>query len=512
MKHDADMPSLAETMLACLPLGVALYDVHTLCLLQANTAFLSLLDTFLAPSWHSERIIGHSFTEWGDQTQIAHVAAIFRTVAETGTAYQVEGDRFLAAASHKLSWNWTLVPICDADGHTIQLLQTLCEAPSYVPHTAIEDERVRLHAILDQLPEGVLITEVSTGSISYANAAAADLLGISLLHLIGTPLHRSPQATREGTPFDGQHLHPWQFAVIQALCRETVTSQETLVKRPDGSTIVALTSSAPLWMKNGMMTEAVVVFQDITARKNLERQKSEFLWMANHELRTPITIIQGFAEVLQLEGEERRVDASTLYALIQISEQSQQLTRLIEEMLDVSRIEQTRLILHIASHDLLRSLNQVIEGQSITTNKHSIRLTAEGLQANETLVGNFDEARIGRVFHNLISNAIKYSPDGGEIEVGLRFVAERPHEVLIWVKDQGIGIAAHELPHIFKRFYRASSLADSLSGLGIGLYLVKEVMACHGGRVWVESVEGSGSTFYMLLPLPKSKKIRQTGS
>lgn len=249
------------------------------------------------------------------------------------------------------------------------------------------------------------------------------------------------------------------------------------------------------------MTEAVVVFQDITARKNLEQQKSEFLWMANHELRTPITIIQGFAEILQLEGEERRVDASTQYALTQISEQSQQLTRLIEEMLDVSRIEQGRLTLNIASHDLLRTLTQVIEGQSITTNKHHIRLTVEGLQANKTLTGDFDDARIGRVFHNLISNAIKYSPAGGEIEVGLRLVAERTHEALIWVKDQGIGIAAHEIPHIFNRFYRASNVDRSLSGLGIGLYLVKEVVTCHEGHIWVESVKGSGSTFYLLLSI-----------
>jgi len=501
MQIDGDMTSLAETMLACLPLGVALYDAQTLCLLKANAAFLSSLDTFLAPSWHAGYAVGHPLTEWGYQPQIARVAKIFRIVAEKGTSHQVEGDRFLASGTHRSSWNWTLVPIRDSDGRIVQLLQTLCDARSPVSSTTIEDERVRLHAILDQLPEGVLITDVSTGSISYANAAAADILGISLLNLIGTPLHRHPQATHEGTPFNEQHLQPWQFAVIRALYRETVTSQETLVTRPDGSTIVALTSSAPLWTGRGVMTEAVVVFQDITARKNLEQQKSEFLWMANHELRTPITIIQGFAEILQLEGEERRVGASTQYALTQISEQSQQLTRLIEEMLDVSRIEQGRLTLNIASHDLLRTLTQVIEGQSITTNKHHIRLTVEGLQANKTLTGDFDDARIGRVFHNLISNAIKYSPAGGEIEVGLRLVAERTHEALIWVKDQGIGIAAHEIPHIFNRFYRASNVDRSLSGLGIGLYLVKEVVTCHEGHIWVESVEGSGSTFYVLLSI-----------
>ena len=502
MKNDEDI--LAEAMLAHLPVGVALYDAYTFCLLKANTSFLSLLDTFLAPSWRSESIIRHSFTEWGPQSQIGRLTAIFRSVAETGTSYLTEEESFFPTGTNNPSWKWTLVPVRDANGQIVHLLQTLYEAPSRIPHTAIEDERIHLHAILDQLPEGVLITEVATGSISYANVAAATILGIPLTRLVGTPLHQHTQSQHKETSFNDQHLQPWQFAVIRALYREVVTSQETLVTRPDGSTIVVLTSSAPLWMEDGVMTEAVVVFQDITAHKSLEQQKSEFLWMANHELRTPITVIQGFAEILQLKAEEYHLDEFTLYALTQINEHSQLLTLLVEEMLDLSRIEQARFVLNLASHDLMRILTRVIEGQSVTTNKHSIQLIVQGLQATDTLIGSFDEARIGQVLNNLISNAIKYSPSGGEIEVGLRFVAERPHEVLIWVKDSGIGIAANEIPSIFKRFYRANNLDRSLSGLGIGLYLVREVVMHHGGHVWVESVEGSGSTFYVLLPLNAS--------
>ncbi|HCI82256.1 MAG TPA: hypothetical protein DHW02_21490, partial [Ktedonobacter sp.] len=172
-----------------------------------------------------------------------------------------------------------------------------------ISRAAVENERIRLHTILDQLPEGVLITEVSTGSISYANVAASKLLDIPLSNLIGTTL-RYPQPAHDGISLQSYHLNPWQFVAIQALYRETVISQETLITRPDGSTIIALTSSTPLWIEQGMMTEAVVVFQDITAHKKLKQQKSEFLWMANHELRTPITIIQGFAEILQIEGEK----------------------------------------------------------------------------------------------------------------------------------------------------------------------------------------------------------------
>ncbi len=109
--------------------------------------------------------------------------------------------------------------------------------------------------------------------------------------------------------------------------------------------------------------------------------------------------------------------------------------------------------------------------------------------------------RIIQVLNNLINNAVKYSPDHNEIEVGLRFTVDKPDEVIIWVRDHGIGIAANELPHIYERFHRASNLDRSISGLGIGLYLVNELVTQHEGHIWVESIEGKGSTFYVTLPL-----------
>jgi two-component system sensor histidine kinase VicK len=127
----------------------------------------------------------------------------------------------------------------------------------------------------------------------------------------------------------------------------------------------------------------------------------------------------------------------------------------------------------------------------------------EGLQVGEVLIGCFDEERLIQVLNNLISNAIKYSPRGGEIEIGVRQTPEHPEEVLIWVRDHGIGITAGALSHIFERFYRSDQLGRGIAGLGIGLYLVKEFVTRHGGHVWAESSEGVGSIFYVQLPLSK---------
>ncbi len=402
-------------------------------------------------------------------------------------------------------------------------------------HRTVENERRRLRAVLDQLPEGILITEASNGCISYANAAAANILGIPVTSLTGIPLNRHPQiltlihdalpVPQAGLPAAGTSnypqaaykeniatrinnhpIFPWHFAVIRALGGETISSQEAMVVRPDGNKVITLSSSAPLRIEGGDITGAVIVFQDVTAQKSIEQQKNEFLSIASHELRTPITAIQGFAEILQMNAtQEQSLSPQSLRALTFINEQSQSLTRLIEEMLDLTRIENAQLLLNLAPHDLISTIKHVIETQATAGANHNFQLVPEGLQDTDTLIGVFDENRFVQVLNNLISNAIKYSPAGSRIEVGLRYSPTTPHEALIWVKDSGIGIAANELPHIFKRFHRASGLDRSISGLGIGLYLVQEVVTRHRGRVWAESTEGSGSTFYVRLPL-KSKQ------
>ncbi|HLI87940.1 MAG TPA: ATP-binding protein [Ktedonobacteraceae bacterium] len=371
-------------------------------------------------------------------------------------------------------------------------------------HATIESERKRLKDILDRLPDGILIAEAASGTISYANPAAASLLGIPLTDLIAGPLNRPHwlKINQETAPA-AHSTPPWNFMVIRALSGETPRSKETIVARPDGSMVVTLTSSAPLYAENGLLTGAVIVFQDLTEQKRFEQQKNDFFSIANHELRTPITIIQGFAEILAIttaRSQQQSEDTLTSYALTNILEQSQHLIRLIEQMLDISRIEHIQFKLQRKPLDLLQMVRHVMESQAITTKRHQFRLTLEGIEPDASVIASVDEGRMQQVLHNLMSNAIKYS-SGGEIEVGMRRCPHKAGEVLIWVKDQGIGIPAHELPLIFKRFHRAADIDRSVSGFGIGLYLVREIVTCHGGRVWAESIEGEGSTFYVSLPL-----------
>ena len=138
---------------------------------------------------------------------------------------------------------------------------------------------------------------------------------------------------------------------------------------------------------------------------------------------------------------------------------------------------------------------------------HRLYLTLEELEPVDCLMGWFDLLRIEQVIRNLLSNAMKYSPSASEIEVGVRPRRDaqgREQEVMIWVKDQGMGINALDMPHIFECFYRAATFdRSSISGFGIGLYLTRQLVQAHGARIWAESTRGQGSTFYVVLPLGK---------
>lgn len=515
----ARMHPYAHTILEHMPVRVALYDAQNLCLLDANTRYLQALDRFLEPELRGCKAIGHCMIEWTPKGSSSDFIAIFRQVAETGKPYHGEE---VAAATHEgliTYWNFAIEPILDGNEQIIYLLQTGTEVTRQVQarqqaeqaqnalqaaNVVVENERAYLHTLLEQLPEGIMIIDATDGCISYANPAAAQLLGMPLNDMLGTLVHRHPAAQLSTlTRLYGRTIAPWNFAVVRALTGERLNSEETFVAQPDGKMIVALMSSAPLRTPTvqGVAREIAIVFQDITVQKTLEQHKNEFFSVINHELRTPLTIIQGYAEMLRIHAEQADLfDPFITTAVTNITEQSDQLCRLIEDMLNISRIEHAQFVMQRSSHDLLHTIIHVVENQ-VATSKRTIALKLDGLQKSDTLMANFDEERIIQVLHNLINNAIKYSSSDKNIDVCVYYTPARKQSVLIQVKDQGVGIAESELPHIFKRFHRAHQLTTSISGFGIGLYLAKEIIARHGGHIWVESTEGVGSTFSIEFPL-----------
>jgi PAS domain S-box-containing protein len=508
-----------DMMLEDLSVGVAIFEASTFCLLAANAAYQSLLE----PMWQEGRAIGHSLVEICPPAEVDGAIALFHRLS--AMCMRSEPDLAVSAQFFHRSayWNWTLSPIYDQAGQVMHLLLTVNKIPNQIidqrqaergqreiaelsvqgrKSGPLSQERYRVMTILDHLPEGIILVEATSSIVSYANSVAAQMLGLALIDLVGQPLNRSVPS-RPDLSSSRPPLVEWNFALIRALSGKTIHSQECQVTRPDGSKAIVLCSAAPLLTQEGSIAEAVLVFQDITAQKSLEQQKNDFFAIANHELRTPLTAIMGFAELLQFQA-TGELDAFQQDAISSILQEGEHLRQLVHDLLDVSSLDYAQLDLKRTTSDLLTLLQQQIRAAAQSTRTHQISLTLHEIDSIRSLMGWIDPLRFKQIIGNLLSNAIKYSPAGSPIDVAVQPFRDASgiiHEVQISVKDQGIGIEVSDLPHVFERFYRASTLDAAISGFGVGLYLTKALVQSHKGQIWVESTKGQGSTFFVLLPL-----------
>jgi signal transduction histidine kinase len=241
--------------------------------------------------------------------------------------------------------------------------------------------------------------------------------------------------------------------------------------------------------------------------QELDRLKSRFLSMASHELKTPLTSISGLAQVLlrrmrrRLElgqpegkewGDEQRAHVDRLELL---NSQTARLGRLVDELLDVSRIESGKLDFQWAPVDLAQLAREVAERLQMTTTQHTIQVARDGAAGNPVTA---DRDHLEQVLDNLVTNAIKFSPEGGPIYVRLR---DQGDSVILSVHDPGVGIPVDQLEAVFGLFYQAEDpVSRRTGGMGLGLYISKEIVTRHGGRIWADSKPGEGSTFSLSLP------------
>jgi len=236
--------------------------------------------------------------------------------------------------------------------------------------------------------------------------------------------------------------------------------------------------------------------EQVEARRKVEdlsRLKDEFLSIASHELRTPVTSIKGYTQLAKTLIRENDLATSEEYLDIAL-DQIDRMSRLILELLDVSRIETGRLQIRREPISWSTFVRDVVHRHHTAFSDRHFRVDLEG----DERVVNGDRDRLEQVLGNLMENAVKYSPEGSEIMVG---VENRDHEVVTSVCDRGIGIPTDELSMVFERFHRGRQVSSTnYGGLGLGLYITKQIVERHGGQIWVESKEGAGTTFYFSLP------------
>jgi signal transduction histidine kinase len=237
------------------------------------------------------------------------------------------------------------------------------------------------------------------------------------------------------------------------------------------------------------------------ARAEAERLKDSFLASISHDLRNPLTAVGATAQLLRRRLDRTgAVDPDRLRASIaSIETSATQMARLVDQLLDYARLQLDRpLDLNRQPTDLVELTRRVVASHETSVERHQVRLETAEL----SLVGLWDQDRLERVLHNLLSNSIKYSPAGGEVRVGIRReLSPGGNWAVVSVEDEGLGIPAEEVPRIFDGFHRASNVSGRIAGTGIGLATARQVVEGHGGSIAVDSQEGHGSTFTVRLPL-----------
>jgi len=357
----------------------------------------------------------------------------------------------------------------------------------------MEERSARLDSILGSMTDGLWVYDV-TGIAIDVNRAAVEMFGLGSR---SEALARSSFSTFDLRYPDGRLIPAEDLPQSRALRGLTVPDYLAIGRNLlTGLDLDLSIACAPI--ESGGIVGAVLVIRDITALQELDRKKDEFLSVASHELRTPLTTIKGYTQLLTQTASDPEPGERGTYLRAVLGE-IERMMGLISELLDVSRIETKRLQIYLQPMNWIEFLEQQA---SMFRIRHPSRKILFDTDIDETLL-QVDRDRMRQVIDNLLSNALKYSPEGSDIHV----VINRTDE---WVRtavvDRGIGIPQDELPQLFERFHRARNVSSRYyGGLGLGLYIARAIVEAHGGKISVESQEGQGSTFTVTLPLPDPK-------
>ncbi|HEY7349875.1 MAG TPA: ATP-binding protein [Ktedonobacterales bacterium] len=369
----------------------------------------------------------------------------------------------------------------------------------------LADQRTQyVGSVLEAMNDSVLVCN-QQGILLLVNLAGKRMLGIERARLLSRHYHMGRFVTDfQVRTLAGQPLAVEDFPLMQALRGETVHDVQLTLRQPDtGDEWQAHVSASPIKARGegAPVVGAVAVLVDVTKARALDRAKDEFLAISAHELKGPLTSIRGFAQLLRRgtkqapHGVERRSDMQWVE---KIEAQADRLGRLIEELTDAARADLGKFDLKMRTTPLGALLRRVTEAQQVTTERHKITVEAPATG----LFVQGDETRLEQVFSNLVANAIKYSPAGGDMTIVVSGLEDQPPApfVEVAIRDQGQGIASGDLERIFTRFTRADPVRG-VQGLGLGLYIARAIIEAHGGTIRVESEGlGRGSTFVVRLP------------
>ena len=347
-------------------------------------------------------------------------------------------------------------------------------------------EKQRLDALLDSAADGILILNADL-TIERVNDAFERIFGKTHTELMG---QSHDEVICWARPPHGSTLKE-AIANGWPLTPNATLYVEGDLERPMPPPLPVGVTYAPLISPDGRLRNIIASVRDITHFRTADEMKSTFISIVSHELRTPVALIKGYASTLRRD--DARWDKATISeSLAVIEEEADRLSKMVDDLLDASRLQAGGLSLNLADVSLTLLAQRVADRFTTQSNNH--RIVADFPEKFPVVLA--DETRLEQVISNLVSNALKYAPKG-EIRIT---GTVRPEQVIVCVSDQGPGIEAKDLPHIFDRFYRSTKAVKHTNGAGLGLYLARAIIEAHGGRLWVDPRPDSGARICFSLP------------
>jgi PAS domain S-box-containing protein len=357
------------------------------------------------------------------------------------------------------------------------------------------EERDKIDTILHSIGEGVFVIDTDH-RIILINQIAADMSGSKIETCLS---RRYDEALRFVYERDESMAATFVQEAMDTGEMKGMTTHTMLLKT-DGEKIAVATSASPLKDGGGKVIGCVVVFRDVTRERNIDRMKTEFISLASHQLRTPLSAMKWFAEML-ISGDAGKLTDEQREFVVNIYQSNERMIELVNSLLDVSRIESGRIIIDPRPTDLVELVKEVEPEikQKVEEKKQNFVISA-----HENLPKiNVDPKLIREVYKNLLTNAVKYTPEGGEIDV---FISRKDEDIISQVSDNGYGVPKAEQGKVFQKFFRADNIVKrETEGTGLGLYLAKAIVESSGGRIWFESEEGKGTSFWFSLPMAGTK-------
>ncbi|HEX2948863.1 MAG TPA: PAS domain S-box protein [Armatimonadota bacterium] len=357
-----------------------------------------------------------------------------------------------------------------------------------------EDERERLLAELDatisSIADGVVIYRAN-GEIARMNPTAMELTG----YASGNNNETLKERFRAFQPktVDGVAVSLEQFPAIRALHGETISGFAMILQRSNREPIWVSASAAPIRTEDGRLVGVVSTFTDITALHQLQTERDIYVHTISHDLRAPLTVIHGHAQVMQDTFERQHINHGLGNSVTAILRSTQRMNVMIQDLVDAARLEGRQMQLQLQPIELAKYMQELL--QRVATAMEVKRITVQIPPDLPAVTADYN--RLERILTNLLSNALKYSPPDSAVIISAR---QRGDVIITSVRDFGQGIAPGDLPHIFERFYRAAGTRKA-EGIGLGLYITRMLVEAQGGEIWVESTPGSGSTFSFSLPI-----------